>query len=59
MSDSALRYLSMCPVGCSSELETTQYSLPEGALLRCSACVWAIDQSMHIGRLLGVHARIR
>lgn len=44
MSDSALRYLSRCPVGCSSELETTQYILPEGVLLRCSACGQLISQ---------------
>lgn len=38
MHNSELRYLNECPVGCSAELEATQYILPEGALLRCSAC---------------------
>lgn len=44
MSDSELRYLNRCPVGCSSELETTQYILPEGALLRCNGCGQLISQ---------------
>jgi 2-polyprenyl-3-methyl-5-hydroxy-6-metoxy-1,4-benzoquinol methylase len=39
-----LRYLKGCPVGCDSGLETTQYVLPEGALLRCSACGQLISQ---------------
>lgn len=44
MSDPELRYLNRCPVGCSSELETTQYVLPEGALLRCKSCGQLISQ---------------
>ena len=44
MGDPKLRYLNKCPVGCSSELEATQYILPEGALLRCSACGQLISQ---------------
>ena len=44
MGDSTLRYLNGCPVGCSSELEATRYILPEGALLRCSACGQLISQ---------------
>lgn len=38
------RYLNMCPVGCRSELETTRYILPEGALLRCKECGQLISQ---------------
>ena len=44
MTDLKLRYLKGCPVGCDSGLETTQYVLPEGALLRCSACGQLISQ---------------
>lgn len=44
MNNSELRYLNTCPVGCSSELETTGYILPEGALLRCRACGQLISQ---------------
>jgi len=44
MSDSELRYLSTCPVGCNAPLETTAYVLPEGALLRCTACGQLISQ---------------
>ena len=38
MSNPGNRYLNTCPVGCNAPLETTEYVLPEGALLRCSAC---------------------
>lgn len=44
MSDSGLRYLNSCPVGCSSDLVITQYILPEGALLRCKGCGQLISQ---------------
>lgn len=38
------RYLNTCPVGCDAPLEATTYVLPEGALLRCSACGQLISQ---------------
>jgi 2-polyprenyl-3-methyl-5-hydroxy-6-metoxy-1,4-benzoquinol methylase len=38
------RYLQICPVGCNAPLETTQYILPEGALLRCTACGQLLSQ---------------
>lgn len=38
------RFLNTCPVGCNAPLETTGYVLPEGALLRCSACGQLISQ---------------
>lgn len=38
------RYLNTCPVGCNALLETTTYVLPEGALLRCSACGQLLSQ---------------
>lgn len=44
MDNSKLNYLNACPVGCSSELIATQYFLPEGALLSCSACGQLISQ---------------
>lgn len=49
MNNLELRYLKMCPVGCSSELETTQYILPEGVLLRCKACGQLISQCTSAG----------
>jgi len=38
------RFLNTCPIGCNASLETTPYVLPEGALLRCSACGQLISQ---------------
>lgn len=38
------RYLNTCPVGCNAPLETTEYVLPEGALLRCTACGQLLSQ---------------
>jgi len=37
-------YLQTCPVGCNAPLESTEYVLPEGALLRCTACGQMISQ---------------
>jgi 2-polyprenyl-3-methyl-5-hydroxy-6-metoxy-1,4-benzoquinol methylase len=44
MSDPENRYLNTCPVGCNAPLETTGYVLPEGALLRCTACGQLLSQ---------------
>jgi 2-polyprenyl-3-methyl-5-hydroxy-6-metoxy-1,4-benzoquinol methylase len=44
MSHSENRYLQTCPVGCNAPLESTEYVLPEGALLRCTACGQMISQ---------------
>lgn len=44
MSNPESRFLNACPVGCAAPLETTAYILPEGALLRCSACGQLISQ---------------
>lgn len=44
MSDPENRYLNACPVGCNAPLETTGYVLPEGALLRCTACGQLLSQ---------------
>lgn len=44
MSNLESRFLNTCPVGCHAPLETTAYVLPEGALLRCSACGQLISQ---------------
>ncbi len=44
MNNPELRYLNTCPVGCSAELETTKYILPEGVLLRCGECGQLISQ---------------
>jgi 2-polyprenyl-3-methyl-5-hydroxy-6-metoxy-1,4-benzoquinol methylase len=33
-----------CPVGCNAPLETTGHILPEGALLRCTACGQLLSQ---------------
>lgn len=44
MSDPENRYLNTCPLGCNAPLETTGYVLPEGALLRCTACGQLISQ---------------
>lgn len=44
MSNPESRFLNTCPVGCNAPLETTAYVLPEGALLRCSACGQLISQ---------------
>lgn len=38
------RYLQECPVGCKAPLETTDYLLPEGPLLRCAECGQLISQ---------------
>jgi len=38
------RFLNTCPTGCNAPLETTGYVLPEGALLRCSACGQLLSQ---------------
>ena len=34
----AVPYVTRCPVGCTSPLNTTEFALPEGALRRCAAC---------------------
>lgn len=44
MNNPESRFLNTCPVGCNAPLETTAYVLPEGALLRCSACGQLISQ---------------
>ncbi|HUW25627.1 MAG TPA: class I SAM-dependent methyltransferase [Gallionella sp.] len=44
MSNPENRYLSTCPVGCNAPLETTDYVLPEGALLRCTSCGQLLSQ---------------
>ncbi|MDD5383257.1 MAG: class I SAM-dependent methyltransferase [Gallionella sp.] len=44
MNNPESRFLNTCPVGCNAPLETTAYILPEGALLRCSACGQLISQ---------------
>src|SRR3989338_11419561 len=44
MSNPESRFLNTCPVGCNAPLETTGYALPEGALLRCSACGQLLSQ---------------
>lgn len=44
MNQSEKRYLETCPVGCNAPLETTAYVLPEGALLRCTACGQLLSQ---------------
>ena len=44
MNYSENRYLKSCPVGCDAPLEKTEFVLPEGALLRCSACGQLISQ---------------
>lgn len=38
------RFLDTCPVGCSAPLEKTEYVLPEGVLLRCTACGQLLSQ---------------
>lgn len=38
------RYLTSCPVGCKGDLVETDIVLPEGALLRCSACGQLLSQ---------------
>ena len=38
------RYLTVCPVGCTSTLEATRLVLPEGPLLRCSMCGQLLSQ---------------
>lgn len=38
------RYLTTCPVGCNAPLETTEYVLPEGPLLRCTSCGQLLSQ---------------
>src|SRR5574340_347430 len=44
MSNPESRFLNSCPVGCNAPLETTGYILPEGALLRCTACGQLLSQ---------------
>lgn len=44
MNNPESRFLNTCPVGCNAPLEITAYVLPEGALLRCSACGQLISQ---------------
>lgn len=44
MNNPESRYLNTCPVGCDAPLETTTYILPEGALLRCTACGQLLSQ---------------
>ena len=38
MTPASSRYIESCPVGCTAPFETTDMVLPEGALLRCTAC---------------------
>jgi SAM-dependent methyltransferase len=38
------RLIERCPVGCDSTLDPTDIRLPEGALLRCSACGQLVSQ---------------
>lgn len=44
MTEVAQPYLTACPLGCAGELEAAQYLLPEGALLRCTACGQLLSQ---------------
>ncbi|MBI5437422.1 MAG: class I SAM-dependent methyltransferase [Nitrosomonadales bacterium] len=44
MSNLESRFLNACPAGCNAPLEATPYILPEGALLRCSACGQLVSQ---------------
>lgn len=44
MSNLESRFLQSCPVGCNAPLEPTTYLMPEGALLRCSACGQLLSQ---------------
>jgi SAM-dependent methyltransferase len=44
MSNPEPRFLNACPVGCDAPLETTDYALPEGVLLRCTACGQLLSQ---------------
>lgn len=44
MNHSENRYLETCPVGCVAPLETTSCLLPEGPLLRCTACGQLLSQ---------------
>ena len=37
-------YITSCPVGCNAPLQTTPIVLPEGALLRCTACGQWVSQ---------------
>ena len=38
MNEGVRPYITACPVGCAGGLETTQYALSEGTLLRCTEC---------------------
>lgn len=38
------RMITRCPIGCTTELDITQYLLPEGPLLRCHCCGQLISQ---------------
>lgn len=44
MVEQSKRFIMSCPVGCSAELELTDYVLPEGNLLRCTRCGQLISQ---------------
>ena len=44
MSNPESRFLNTCPAGCDAPLEATGYILPEGALLRCTACGQLLSQ---------------
>ena len=38
------KYIEVCPVGCTASFEATDIVLPEGALLRCTACGQLVSQ---------------
>jgi SAM-dependent methyltransferase len=40
-----MRYVEICPVGCSSKLRPTVIGLPEGPLLECVACGQLVSQA--------------
>lgn len=42
--DRAARHIDACPVGCAGALEPTALVLPEGPLLKCSACAQLVSQ---------------
>lgn len=45
LNDISMRYIRMCPVGCSAPLTPTAIALPEGALLECGACGQLVSQA--------------
>jgi 2-polyprenyl-3-methyl-5-hydroxy-6-metoxy-1,4-benzoquinol methylase len=44
VAEQTLRYITRCPVGCEAPLVATTIELPEGVLLRCSACGQLVSQ---------------